>query len=350
MVTTNQHTSLLEEIRTDPLFSDTHHLGVPNFGDPLAFAADAETRLVRWLSDQTGPVVVQGDTSTALAGARAAHVLGIPVCHVEAGVRSFDDTQPWPEENFRVGITQLATWHYAASELNVQHLEAEGVHPSRIIRTGNPGLDRLVDLAGLLPRPKTQANRCLVTLHRREALGQYTGAPFTGTAGRTDRGHEKSGMVGIVRGLLDAARDNPHTEFLWPIHPNPAIKAALPSCEETTVNLILTSPLEHRDFITLLATSRAVLTDSGGVQEEAAFLGIPCVVARRVTDRPESLNSGHASLAGYDPDRIRTQLTAALRNGLRASPFLGFGDGHTAPRIVDHLTSLPSWWNQRETQ
>jgi UDP-N-acetylglucosamine 2-epimerase (non-hydrolysing) len=293
------------------------------------FAGEAEAALIRWLSGQPGPVLVQGDTATALAGARAAHFLGIPVHHIEAGIRTYDLTQPWPEEGFRTAITQLAAFHYAASEQNKVNLIEEGIHESVVLVTGNPGLDTLRLLVGDLLRERRPVDRCLVTLHRREALGEVLGG-----------GEKDSGIGRIVAGLLAACGDHPHTEFIWPVHPNPEVKKALPAKEARPQNLILTDPIPHPEFAKLLARSKAVLTDSGGVQEEAAFLGVPCVVARKISDRPESLFSGHASLAGYDPDQIRTQLTQALRFGLLSTPFHGFGDGHAAARIVDHLASV----------
>lgn len=316
-VCTDQHTTLLEELQDDPIWAGTHHLHLPSDNDPFVYRDRAWVLLEGWLREhQPHAVAVQGDTATAAAGALAGHRLGLPVYHIEAGIRSHDFSQPFPEESFRCLISKLATWHYCASGGNRDNLLREGGSLGHVLVTGNPGMDRLREVLSGRPTPRTVSQRCMVTLHRRESFGRP--------------------LLDIVAGLVTACERHPGVEFVWPVHPNPRVAEAVPAPADRPQNLLVLPPLDHRTFARMLATSRAVLTDSGGVQEEAAFLGVPCVVAREKTDRPESVDSGHAVVAGT---AVAEPLDQALRYGLTSSPFLGFGDGHAAPRIAAHLQS-----------
>lgn len=318
VVCTHQHTDLITEFLADPIWAS--HLVSANLdtwdwpatsNDPVDYVWRLHLTLEFAIKfSHASTVVVQGDTASALAGARAAHSLRLPLAHVEAGIRSHDLTNPWPEESFRVEISQLAQWHYAPSPANATILRVEGIPADQILLVGNPGLDRLAHYPRGARHP-----RVLVTLHRRESFGLP--------------------LRRILAGLADAAVAHPEVDFLWPVHPNPAVQQASHDVQFHS-NIYRLPPLPSDTFTALLASSLAVLTDSGGVQEEAAFLGIPCVVARLVTDRPESVQSGHALLAGHSPAQ---PLHLALTNHLHTTPFLGFGDGHTGPRIATHLAT-----------
>lgn len=312
-IVTDQHTDLLV---LDPVVWPEEQLirvEADHPTDPFKHTALLQDAIVTECLRAT-LVIIQGDTTTALAGACAATNLDLPIGHVEAGIRSHEMDCPYPEEAFRIAITNLTDHHYAASVGNVENLWREGVPRDHIHLTGNPGLDHLRDL----PRPLLPHPRCLVTLHRRESHG----AP----------------LEQILQQLAIAAARHPAIEFLWPVHPHPAVRhaalhAALPP------NVYKLPPLPPEVFTQLLASATAVLTDSGGVQEEAAFLGIPCVVARRVTDRPESVASGHTLLAPLGTE-VADPLHEAITFGCKASRFEGFGTGDSGPRIAAHLASL----------
>lgn len=315
-VCSDQHTTLLDGLDHDPDFPGLIRLGCFASGDPIVYR-DSLVRTLRSVLCNFGAsrVVVQGDTGTASAGGIAGSRLDLPVHHIEAGIRTHNLSSPWPEEGFRVQIAKLATWHYAPTHWNRSHLLTEGVPEDRILVTGNPGLDLLLPVLASRPVPFVPVRRVMVTLHRRESFGE----PLKRT----------------VAGLLAAAERHPSIEFHWPVHPNPEVRKAVP--DNPPPNLFLLSPLVPEVFTQMLSTSLAVLTDSGGVQEEAAFLGVPCVVAREYTDRHESVASGQALLVGSDTGRVRAGLLSAILGDLKSSPSHVFGDGQSGERIAKHL-------------
>ena len=325
---TGQHTDLLAQTHL-PI---DHDLAIPNSGDPLQFGESVATALRQYLyenatvSEKVQAVVCQGDTASAWGAAKGGYAAGLPVIHIEAGVRSWDDQNPYPEERFRREIDLLSDWHFCATKENAENLVRENhtklAHPHSYV-VGNPGIDALYE--NVTPQTKRE-RRVLVTLHRRESFG----AP----------------LKAIFDGLVQATLALQDREFWWPVHPNPAVRAVLPTLWNRpwpipflNGNFHLLDPMEPEAFQYALARSQAVLTDSGGVQEEAAALGIPCVVARDLTDRPESVASGHAILAGRTSEGVRDGLIKAVRNGLNSTPFLGFGDGKASERIADILAA-----------
>ena len=306
-----QHTTLTRREQAADPWIGAIDLGLPGSGDPHDYTLTLADELADHLDRlPRGPVLVQGDTATAYAGALAAHQLGLPVVHIEAGVRTHDLTSPWPEEEFRVRIDQLATCGICATSDNLTNLITEGRDPDDFPVTGNPGIDRSLQI--VTPTVHRQQH-VLVTLHRRESFG----AP----------------LRALVAKLVDWARTHHRHPVLWPTHPNPEVQRALPT--DSTITLL--PPLEHRSFLQLLSTARAVLTDSGGVQEEAAVYGTPAIIARSTTDRPESIASGHAILA--TPDTLTEALYLATNYGLRSNPSSVFGDGLATPRILQFLTT-----------
>jgi len=260
-------------------------------------------------------VLVQGDTGSALAGALAARDCGIPVGHVEAGLRSGDLQQPWPEEGNRIRIDRLAALLFAPTELNAANLRREQL-AGEIHVTGNSGIDALLDAAPPIRAPSAGVKTLLVTCHRREnwpALGSVAAA------------------------LRRIAAELP-LEILFLLHSNPALAGAARRLLGGVPSVRLREPVEHREMITLLSGAWAVLTDSGGLQEEAPALGRPLLVLRDVTERPEALACESIELVGTDPDAILTAVRKLHESpelyAHMAQPRFPFGDGRAAPRIA----------------
>lgn len=264
-------------------------------------------------------VLVQGDTSTALAAALAAFNRRIPVAHVEAGLRTYCAHAPFPEELNRRAIALAADMHFAPTPTARANLVGERLRGDVYI-TGNSGIDALhlvlarPERGEALPPLDPAKRLILATCHRRESFG----APFA-----------------AICAALERLGERVDVEILFPRHPNPALDGAAPR------NVRLLDPLGLPAFIGLLDRAALVLTDSGGVQEEAAALGTPAIVLREASDRPESLAEG-AVLAGADPDRIVAAAEARLDGAYApVSPSDAYGDGRAAARIVDALLGRP---------
>jgi len=279
-------------------------------------------------------VIVQGDTATALAGAMAAFNRKIPVGHVEAGLRSGNPLSPFPEEMNRRLVSQIATLHFAATEHNSATLLAEGIAPSSIHVTGNTVVDALFQtLASTQPGQAVQSLRdqvkgrklVLLTTHRRENFGD------------TMRTH--------LRTLRTFTQAHPDLCVVFPVHPNPAVKEAavqeLMGCDQ----VILTAPMGYADFVHLLSDAWLLVSDSGGIQEEAASLGKPILVLRENTERPEGVQAGVARLVGERADDLAPLLEEAIADtdwfGHARRVTQVFGDGTAAQRITQILLPQP---------
>jgi UDP-N-acetylglucosamine 2-epimerase (non-hydrolysing) len=281
-------------------------------------------------------VLVQGDTTTVFCAALAAFYHKIPLGHVEAGLRTGNLQSPWPEEANRVLTTRLATLHFAPTENNRQNLLREGVSDNRIFVTGNTVIDALflaVEKVRQCPPPIPQlpgggldflqdAPVVLITGHRRENFGK--------------------GLENICQAIAELARSFPNTHFIYPVHLNPNVREPvlriLGSTNSTLGNVHLIEPLSYLPFVALMDRATLILTDSGGVQEEAPSLGKPVLVMRDTTERPEAVSLGTMQLVGTDPQRIVTEsarllTNQSLRNGMAqvANPY---GDGQAAGRIT----------------
>lgn len=266
-------------------------------------------------------LIVQGDTSSALGGALAAGDVCVRLAHVEAGLRSHDPAQPWPEEENRVSIDRLADLLFAPTVENAANLRREKVD-GEIFVTGNTGIDALVAIAGPLPgKPRRRwlprrGLRLLVTCHRRENWDK--------------------GLVHLATALIALAADGVASDVVLP--PNPTITAMMVRLMGGQRMIRLVAPMSHRAMIEAMRRSDAILSDSGGMQEEAPALGIPLLVLREKTERPEGVAGGTMELVGTDPDRIIAAVSRLRRDppALRtmSQPALPFGDGHSAPRIA----------------
>jgi UDP-N-acetylglucosamine 2-epimerase len=274
-------------------------------------------------------IIVQGDTLSALAGAMAGFLNRIPVAHVEAGLRTFDLQSPWPEEYARRVIGVGASYHFPPTIASRDNLLREGVRPEDIHVTGNTVVDALEYVRAVLARGYTPHNPMiadiaadkkliLVTGHRRESFGE----PF-----------ER-----ILAALRILAEDGDKL-LLFPVHPNPSVRDAVARSLGDLENLILVDPLRYADFVYLLTKAWTVITDSGGIQEEAPSFGIPIVITREVTERPEVVEAGFGTLAGSDTELIVStvrELTCGTQP-TRIHAQSPFGDGKAARRIVSTL-------------
>jgi UDP-N-acetylglucosamine 2-epimerase (non-hydrolysing) len=276
-------------------------------------------------AEKPDAVLVQGDTTTVMIVALACFYHRIPIGHVEAGLRTWDIQNPFPEEANRVIAGKLARWHFAPTEGARQNLRKEGVADSKIIVTGNTVIDALLMTAAKdleLAVPLDSAKRLiLVTSHRRENFGE----PFRN----------------ICRALRTLAENNPTVQFLYPVHPNPNVKDVAHEFLAGLSNFTLCEPLDYAPFIAAMKRAYIILTDSGGVQEEAPALGKPVLVLRKETERPEAVEQGVVKLVGPNYDRIVEEAQRLLddESAYRAmargvSPY---GDGHAAERIVKTL-------------
>jgi len=269
-------------------------------------------------------VLVQGDTSTAFAAALAAFYQKIPVGHVEAGLRTNDLFNPYPEEANRRLISQLAQLHFAPTQTAVQHLQRSGV-VGQIHHTGNTVIDALLAVASRQPPCPIAgldwaAHRVLLaTVHRRENWGQP--------------------LQGIIAGFLTILDKFPDTALLLPLHRNPVVRKPLLAHLGDHPRVFLCEPLDYGELVGALQRCHLLLTDSGGLQEEAPGLGKPVLVLRQTTERPEAIDAGTARLVGTDANSIVTAASELLSDPkayeAMAQAHNPFGDGHAAQRILD---------------
>ncbi|MFE7168057.1 non-hydrolyzing UDP-N-acetylglucosamine 2-epimerase [Streptomyces sp. NPDC057616] len=325
VVTTGQHREMLHQMLSLLRVDARIALDVMRTRQQLS---DLTARLVRELGDvmreqRPDLVVVQGDTTTALCGALAAFYEKIPVAHVEAGLRTGVLDNPFPEELNRCLISRIARWHFAPTPAAAGHLAAEGVPGEQVFVTGNTVVDNLLWVLAegtAASAFRTDARRILVTLHRRENQGER--------------------MRGMGRALTRlAARGD--VEIVLPLHKSPAVREVLLPELDGRPGISLIEPLDYLDFAATLAECDLVLTDSGGIQEEAPSLSKPALVLRTTTERPEAVEAGAARLIGTDPEAIVTWAQRLLddpaeyrRMARAGNPF---GDGTATTRILAQL-------------
>ncbi|MEI7635647.1 MAG: UDP-N-acetylglucosamine 2-epimerase (non-hydrolyzing) [bacterium] len=272
-------------------------------------------------------VIVQGDTTTAFAGAVSAFYQKIPVAHVEAGLRTNDPCAPFPEEINRRLVSVVARWHFAPTERARQNLLREGVPDKHITVTGNTVIDALLMAAPSIhgAPPHLQAapgqRLILVTGHRRESFGE--------------------GIRNVCEALAEIARAFPGDRIVYPMHPNPNVLEPAQHILGAIPNIHLTHPVEYPDMIALMMESHIIITDSGGIQEEAPALGKPVLVTREVTERPEAIEAGCAKLVGTETDVIVREASRLLSDQRAYSRMAAarnpFGDGHASEIIAETL-------------
>jgi len=332
-----QHRQMLDQVLQIAGIVPDHDLDVMQPDQTLdALTARLLTGLGQ-VMDQVRPdrVMVQGDTATAMAGGLAAYYRKLPVDHVEAGLRSYNIHHPWPEEVNRKIIGSMASLHFAPTETAAGALRKENVDPARVHVTGNTVIDALhwvsarieaepALASGLAELEQRFAGKRIigVTSHRRENFGD--------------------GMEGIARAIREIA-ERPDVAVIFPVHLNPNVRRVMNSALAGLDNVALIEPLDYPHFARLLNIAEIMLTDSGGVQEEAPALGKPVLVMRETTERPEGVEAGTAKLVGTDPARIVTEISTLLDDReayeAMARAHNPFGDGHSSARIVELLAN-----------
>lgn len=293
----------------------------PGLPDPHEHVDRVANGLARiWKFRGPDMVMVQGDTSSALGGARAAVASRIPLAHVEAGLRSFDSRQPWPEEDFRIEIDRVSDLLFAPTSTSASNLISERCQ-GQVHITGNTGIDALLQTLGFRAKPPRHwpAGRfnILVTCHRRENWGD--------------------GFAAVSAALVELTR-RPRIRIDVVLHPNPRVSEAMFEQLGHNASIRLLPPLSHAAMLEAMLRSDLILSDSGGVQEEAPTLGVPLLVLRDKTERPEGVEQGAMRLVGTDSRRIIASVDEiAGDRKLRASMSqqrFPFGDGQAAPRIA----------------
>jgi UDP-N-acetylglucosamine 2-epimerase (non-hydrolysing) len=332
---TGQHRTIVDQVNSMFGIRPDHNLDVIR---PRQSLHGLTARVLERLSpalqqERPDAVVVQGDTTSAFAGALAAFYEHVPVVHVEAGLRTGDLYSPFPEEANRRLTGQIATLHLAPTPVSEGNLLRDGISPRRVMVTGNTVIDALLWTVqqhvpygdpALEAIDSTDAPILLVTAHRRESWGQR--------------------MRGVASAVARLARKHPDLIVVLPLHPNPVVREALLPALRGLDNVMLVEPLAYGAFARLLQRSTIVLTDSGGVQEEAPSLGKPVLVMRDTTERPEAVSAGTARLVGTDPERVYSAvdqlLTIPRAYETMANAVNPYGDGRAAQRTtkaIEHM-------------
>lgn len=330
LAVTAQHRGLLDQALCAFALQPDYDLDLMRPGQSLFDSTSRMVAALEPLLAEENPdlILVQGDTTTTFCGALAGFYRGIPVGHVEAGLRTGDFAHPFPEEMNRVLTTRLATLHFAPTESAAQNLRREGVEGGRIFVTGNTGIDAVMEtrdglasgrlgppgLPALHPRKKL----ILVTAHRRESFGD--------------------GFERICEALARlAARGD--VQIVYPVHPNPNVREFVNRRLSNCPAIKLVEPLPYIPFVDLMRRAHVLLTDSGGIQEEGPSLGKPVLVMREKTERPEAVEAGTARLTGTDPDRIVAETARLLEDDAeyarRSRIHNPYGDGCAGARIRD---------------
>lgn len=331
---TGQHRQMLDQVLAVFELRPDYDLNIMKPGQDLSYVTSAVLDGVTRVLHTVRPdwLVVQGDTTTAFAAALAGFYARVPVAHVEAGLRTYDPMSPWPEEINRRLVAPLATLHCAPTERAAQNLFREAIAPAQVVVTGNtvidalrwtaarPEGDRALDIQIARHAPKlVGATRrlLLVTLHRRENLGEKLRSICAGLRTLAERGD---------------------VDIAFPVHLNPAVQSVAEEVLAGVAGVHRLPPLDYLPFVALLRRSHIVITDSGGIQEEAPGLAKPVLVARDTTERPEAIEAGTAELVGTDGVTIAARCAALLDDTSRyermANAVNPFGDGHSAQRIV----------------
>ncbi|WP_066823910.1 non-hydrolyzing UDP-N-acetylglucosamine 2-epimerase [Sphingomonas mali] len=329
---TGQHREMLDQVLEIARITPEHDLGLMLPNQSLdTLSARLLTELGKVMdADRPDRVIVQGDTATAMIGALTAYYRKIPVGHVEAGLRSGNIYHPWPEEVNRKVVGAIADLHFAPTETSRDALLAENVPAERVHVTGNTVIDALIETRARVDSDATLASTITpiaarfagkrivaVTTHRRENFGD--------------------GLKSVAQAVRRIA-DRPDVAVIFPVHPNPNVRAPMTEVLGGIDNIAMIDPLDYPNFVRLLSLCHFVMTDSGGVQEEAPALAKPVLVMRETTERPEGVAAGTAKLVGNDEEVIVTEASRLLDDKAAyeamARAHNPFGDGKSSERIA----------------
>ena len=318
LVSTGQHSELLHDALEAFGVSPDLDLELLEPGQSLTrLVGRTLTALDKLLQDEEpDQVLVHGDTATGFAGALACFYSGIPCAHVEAGLRTYRLDAPFPEEFHRQVVAKAATMHFAPTEEAAENLRAEGVEEDKILVTGSTSVDAVQHVLSSSASVSDE-KLVLVTAHRRE--------------------NGSGGLNQIMDAVKRLTRLYPDYKFVLPVHPNPNVRKAVSRLMPAPPNLRLVSPLNYDEFVKLMACSSLILTDSGGIQEEAAFLGKRVLLLRDTTERPEALQCGSARLVGTRTDDIVKQAGQVLDGCTPEPEYNPFGEPGAGLRMADFL-------------
>ena len=329
---TAQHRGLLDQVLEIFGVKPDHDLDIMQPGQTLS---QSTARIIAALEpvmqrEKPDMVLVQGDTTSTFCGALSAFYHHVPVGHIEAGLRTWDLRQPFPEEANRVLTGRLTDLHFAATEWSAANLRKEGVAAESILVTGNTGIDAVLQVAREL-----EAGR----------LDPFTAAPLhSGKKLIVVTSHRRESFGGGVQSLCDALAKlagRGDTQIVFAVHPNPNVRGPVHERLGDNPNIALVDPVSYVPFVDLMRRSYLLLTDSGGIQEEGPSLGKPILVLRDKTERPEAVEAGTVKLVGTDTDRILTEAGILLDDQAeyerRAHAHNPYGDGQASPRIADRL-------------
>lgn len=339
LCSTGQHIELVNEVLSVFKTKADYSFNIMKPGQDLAYVTESTLNKTTALLKELNPslVIVQGDTTSAMAAALAAFYCKIPVAHIEAGLRTHNIYAPFPEELNRQVIARIASLHFTPTGLASDHLKSEGVPIQNIYETGNTVVDALYlikkkileeeiipssAISAVVENLKAQRKPYMIlTAHRRESL--------------------ESGMEEAMTAIYTYLNEHPELTVVYPVHPNPLIREILQKTKLASLsNLVILPPLHYHDFVYLLLNCKAVLTDSGGIQEEAVSLQKPTLVLRNETDRPEGMQGGIARLVGTNAHLIYQGIDDVLslplnfEDGSFVSPY---GDGHASERIAQKI-------------
>lgn len=315
-----------------------------NIMRPNQSLPELQARLLTALNEvlkttQPNAVIVQGDTMTVLCGALAAFYHKVPVFHVEAGLRSYDLFEPFPEEAIRQMVSRITDLHFAPTQMAVQALQAENIPHDKIYLTGNTVIDALNCLSdSIIQQAKVNLlNKRIVlddklvlcTVHRRENHGER--------------------LDDILAAIWALSEAYPNHQFVLPVHPNPNVKQKVHAELSGQENIILTDPLDYPELVCLMAHAKLILTDSGGIQEEAPSFGVPILVMRYETERMEGVQAGFAQLVGANTQKIIKSADQILKQSKQSSRLSAiknpYGDGTSAKKIITLISHF--WTNNK---
>ncbi|WP_227370529.1 non-hydrolyzing UDP-N-acetylglucosamine 2-epimerase [Halomonas sp. M20] len=336
---TGQHREMLDQVLDLFGLKPEYDLNIMKPGQDLTDVTTTILQGMKHVLESVKPdiVLVHGDTATTFATTLAAYYQQIPVGHVEAGLRTGNIYSPWPEEANRKLTGALAELHFAPTERSRQNLLEEGVFPSKIHVTGNTVIDALLDVVAKLEGDDAYRERfekhfdfldskrklILVTGHRRESFGE--------------------GFDRICRALHDTAAQHPEAQIVYPVHLNPNVREPVNRLLSDVDNVHLIEPLDYLPFVYLMNRAHIILTDSGGIQEEAPSLGKPVLVMRDITERPEAVDAGTVRLVGSNLESIVSEVSRLLNDGSAYDQMIiahnPYGDGHACQRIISVLVN-----------